>query len=81
MWGSNQDSEEASPVLGELTTVENPGIGEVQCFVPGSEGNKNAAEQVRHDESGRQDADDFDCCKAHHDEPLLNFFQQFEDFA
>ena len=81
MWGSSQDTEEVSPVLRELTTVENPGIGVVQCFVPVSEGNKHAAEQVRDNESGRKDADDFECRKAHHDEPLLNFFQQFEDFA
>ena len=81
MRGSSQDTEEASTVLSELTTAENPGIGVEQCVVPGSEGNKHAAEQVRHDESGPQDADAFKCRKAHHDEPLLNFFQQFEDFA
>ena len=81
MRGSSQDTGEASTVLSELTTAENPGIGVEQCVVPGSEGNKHAAEQVRQDESCPQDADDFKCRKAHHDEPILKFFQQFEDFA
>ena len=76
MWGSSQDTEEASPVLSELTTVENPGIGVVFIIVQGSEENKHAAEQVRDDESGPQDAGEFECRKAHHDEPLLNFSQQ-----
>ena len=81
MWGRSQDTEEASLVLSELTTSENPGIGVVIGIFQGSEENKQAAEQVRHDESDSQDADEFECRKAHHDEPLLNFFQQFEDFA
>ena len=68
-------------MLGELTTADNPGIGVIICVIQGSEENKHAAEQVSHDESGRQDADGFKYRKAHHDETLLNFFQQFEDFA
>ena len=78
MW---EDTEETSPVLGELTTVGNPGIGVIIVIVQGSEENKHAAEQVRHDERGPQDAHGFKCRKAHHDEPILNFFQQFEDFG
>ena len=81
MRGSSQDTEEASTVLNELTTAENPGIGVIFGIVQGSEENKHAAEQVRHDESAPQDAHGFKCRKAHHDEPILNFFQQFEDFG
>ena len=68
-------------MLSELTFAGNPGIGEIIVLVQGSEENKHAAEQVSHDESGRQDADCFKYRKAHHDETLFNFFQQFEDFA
>ena len=73
MWGNSQDT---SPVLSELTFVGNPGIGVILIIVQCSEENKHAAEQVRHDESDPQDADEFECRKAHHDEPLLNFSQQ-----
>ena len=62
-------------MLRELTTSDNPGIGVILCVIQGSEENKHAAEQVSDDESGPQDADDFKCRKAHHDETLLNFFQ------
>ena len=78
MWGSSQDT---SPVLSKLTVVGNPGLGVIIVIVQGSEENKHAAEQVRHDESAPQDAHGFNCRKAHHDEPILNFFQQFEDFG
>ena len=81
MRGSSQGTEEASPMLSELTSAINPGIGVVISIVQGSEENKHAAEQVRHDESAPEDAYGFKCRKAHHNEPLLNFFQQFEDFA
>ena len=73
MW---EDTEETSPVLGELTFVGNPGIGVIIVIVQGSEENKHAAEQVRHDESDPQDTDEFECRKAHRDELLLNFSQQ-----
>ena len=59
-----------------LTTAENPGIGVVSGIFQGSEENKHAAEQVRHDERDPQDAEEFECRKAHHDEPLLDFSQQ-----
>ena len=76
MRGSSQGTEEASPMLSELTSAINPGIGVIISIVQGSEENKHAAEQVRHDESDAQDAEEFECRKAHHDEPLLNFSQQ-----
>ena len=68
-------------MLSELTTAENPGVTVEHCVVPGSERNKHAAEQVSQDESCPQNADDFKCREAHRDEPILKFFQQFEDFA
>ena len=81
MRGSSQGTEEASPMLSELTSAINPGIGVVISIVHGSEEKKHAADHVRHDESDAQDADEFECRKAHHDEPLLNFSHQIQDFA
>ena len=68
-------------MLSELTTAENPGVAVEQWVVPGSEGNKHAAEQVSQDESCPQNADDLKRREAHRDEPILKFFHQFEDFA